>query len=70
MITTKNQGSKGYIESWFQYVIGLQHHSIFQRFLAPSLQKELVSHILAFIKVHFPNLGMVILETLFQKCLH
>ena len=30
MITTENQGSKGYIESCFQSVISVQHHSIFQ----------------------------------------
>ena len=49
----RNQGNKYYIEAWFQSVISLQHHSILHRFLAPSFQGKLISHILTFIKLYF-----------------
>jgi hypothetical protein len=68
--TMRNQWNKDYIESWFQSVISLQHHSILQQFLAPSFQGKLVSHILAFIKIHFSDLGTCIFESLFRKWLH
>lgn len=49
--TIRNQGNKDYIEAWFQSFINLQHHCILLQFLAPSFQGNLVSHILAFIKI-------------------
>ena len=48
-----NQGNKDYIESWFQSVISLQHHSILHQFLAPTFQGKLISYILTFIKLYF-----------------
>jgi hypothetical protein len=70
MKTKGNQGNKDYIEVWFQSVISLQHHSIFQQFLAPSLQKQLASHILVFIKVHFSNLDVSLTEILLHEWMH
>ena len=53
-----NQGIKDYIfEAWFQYTIGLHHHSILQQFLAPSFQGKLVSHILALLNLDFFSCG-------------
>ena len=69
MMAMGNQESKGYIEDWFNSIF-LQHYSILQQFLAPSFQGKLASHTLIFINMHFSNLGMCILEALFQKCLH
>ena len=66
----RNQGNKDYIEARFQFVIGLQQHSIFHQFLAPSFQGKLISHILTFIKLYFSIGSMSILESLFQKWLH
>ena len=66
----RNQGNKNYIEAWFQSVIGLQHHSILQQFLAPSFQGKLISHILAFIKLYFSVGSMSILESLRRKWIH
>ena len=65
-----NQESNGYIEYWFQSINCLQHHSMLQQFLAPSFQGKLASHTLIFINIHFSNLGMYILESLFRKWLH
>jgi hypothetical protein len=70
MTTTGNQGNKDHIEVWFQSVTSLQHHSIFQQFLAPSLQKQLASHIPVFIKVHFSDLDMSLLEILLREWMH
>jgi hypothetical protein len=70
MTTTRNQGNKDHIEVWFQSVINMQHHSIFQQFLAPFLQKQLASHILVFIKVHFSDLDVSLTKILLCEWMH
>ena len=60
MKTMGNQEIKGYIEEWFHSIISLQHHSILQSFLAPSLTWKLVSHTLIFIDMDFSNSSMYV----------
>jgi len=70
MTTTRNQGNKDHIEIWFQSVISLQHHSIFQQFLAPFLPKQRASHILVFIKVPLSDMDVSLTEILLHEWMH
>jgi hypothetical protein len=70
MTTSRNQGNKDCIEVWIQSVISMQHHSIFQQFLAPFLQKKPVFHIMVFIKVHFLDLDVSLTRIFLREWMH
>jgi hypothetical protein len=66
-----NQGYHDYIEHWFQTTIRLkQHHSFLQQLFASYHLKQLVPHVLVFIKVYCSNLNVSIFVILLLTWLH
>jgi hypothetical protein len=66
----QNQENNDYIEEWFQAVIRPKNYFTLQHFLATNQTDQLVSHILASIKVHFLKSDMSLLEIMLRKWLH
>lgn len=66
----KNHQNVDLIESWFQTIINTQHSLIIRHLLVPYQSKQLVSHTLVCIEVHYLKLSVSIFSILLRIWLH